>query len=54
MVNSSAIDVPELQIPRDLKFAPNAKSCVVAFNVSLFDLKNERFKSQEIQSFEIM
>lgn len=47
------IDFPEIQIPKDLKFPPNATYCTVAFNVGLFDLVNNTYKSQEVQSFEI-
>jgi len=47
------IDLPELQIPRDLKPAPNASTCLIAFRVMLFDLMNENYKTQEIQSIDI-
>ena len=47
------IDLPEIQIPKDLKFPTNAKYCTVGFSVTLFDLHNDRYKIQEIQSFEI-
>lgn len=47
------IDLPEMQIPGDLKFPANARYCTVAFSVALFDLNNEQYKSHEIQSFEI-
>ena len=45
--------MPEIQIPKDLKFPTNAKYCTVAFSVTLFDLHNDKYKIQEIQSFEI-
>lgn len=48
-----AIDLPEMQISKDLKFPTNASYCVVAFSVTLFDLDNDKYESQEIQSFEI-
>ena len=48
-----SIDLPEIQIPKDIKFMPSATYCVVAFNVTLFDLKNDQYKNQEIQTFEI-
>ncbi|RZK53224.1 MAG: hypothetical protein EOO91_18040 [Pedobacter sp.] len=47
------ISLPELLIPRDLTFAPNAKYCTVAFKVTLFDLKSKAYLNQEIQSFEV-
>ncbi|TCC95985.1 hypothetical protein [Pedobacter hiemivivus] len=47
------IDLPEMQIPKDLKFPTKAKYCTVAFSVTLFDLNNERYEGQKIQSFEI-
>ncbi|MBE9602755.1 hypothetical protein [Pedobacter sp. MC2016-24] len=47
------IDLPELDIPRDLKPAMNANFCIMAFDVMLFDLENGKYKQQEIQSFEI-
>ncbi|SMC73750.1 hypothetical protein [Pedobacter nyackensis] len=50
---TATIDFPEMQIPKDIKFPSSATYCVVAFSVTLFDLKNDQYKSQEVQSFEI-
>jgi hypothetical protein len=47
------ITLPEMLIPRDLAFAPDAKYCTVVFEVTLFDLKNSLYRTQEAQSFEI-
>ena len=47
------IDLPEMQISKDLKFPANASYCIVAFNVMLLDLDNDKCENQEIQSFEI-
>lgn len=47
------IELPEMQIPKDLKFPTKARYCIVAFCVTLFDLNNDRYETQEIQSFEI-
>ncbi|MEQ7799051.1 hypothetical protein ABDJ41_04480 [Pedobacter sp. ASV1-7] len=47
------IDFPEIKVPKDLKFPPNARYCTVAFSVTLFDLENDQFQLQDIQSFEI-
>jgi hypothetical protein len=51
--NQVNIAVPEMYIPNDLKFPARAKYCILAFNVCLFDLENDLYKTQEIQSFEI-
>lgn len=47
------IDLPEMGAPKDLKFPLNASYCVMAFSVTLYDLNNTRFKSQEVQTIEI-
>lgn len=47
------IDLPEIQVPNDLKFPPDASNCIMAFSVTLFGLNHDQYKSQEIQSFEI-
>lgn len=47
------ISLPELLVPRDLTFAPNAKYCTVAFEVTLIDLKSKQYLRQEVQSFEV-
>ncbi len=47
------IDIPEIQVLKELKFPPNARYCTVAFNVMLLDLENNEYKDQEVQSFEI-
>ncbi|TCC93964.1 hypothetical protein EZ428_04105 [Pedobacter frigiditerrae] len=47
------ISLPEMLVPRDLIFAPNAKYCTVAFKVTLFDLKSKEYLNQEVQSFEV-
>lgn len=47
------VDLPEIQIAKDLKFPTNANYCIVAFSVTLFDLDNDKYDTQEIQSFEI-
>lgn len=47
------IDLPEMQVSKDLKFPANASYCIIAFSVTLFDLDNDKYETQEIQSFEI-
>lgn len=47
------IDIPEIQIPKELKFPTDIWHCTLAFNVSLFDLTNNQYKTQEVQSIEI-
>nr|WP_121269920.1 hypothetical protein [Pedobacter schmidteae] len=47
------IDLPEIKIPKELKFPEKAKYCTVAFSVSLFDLGADQCFSNEIKSFEI-
>ena len=47
------IDLPEMQVSKDLKFPANASYCIVAFSVTRFDLDNDKYKTQEVQSFEI-
>lgn len=47
------IDLPEIKIPKELKFPENAQYCTVAFSVSLFDLNTNQYFSNEIKSFEI-
>lgn len=51
--NQLTISIPEMQVPNDLKFPERARYCIIAFHVCLLDLKNDLYKSQEIQSFEI-
>jgi len=47
------IDLPEIKIPKELKFPVNAQSCTVAFSVSLFDLNNNQYTGEDVKSFEI-
>lgn len=47
------IDLPEIKIPKELKFPENAQYCMVAFSVSLFDLNSNKYISNEIKSFEV-
>lgn len=47
------INVPEIQIPKDLKFPTDIWHCTLAFNVSLFDLTHNQYRTQEVQSIEI-
>lgn len=47
------IDLPEMQVSKDLKFPANASYCIIAFSVTLFDLNNDKYETQEIQSFDI-
>jgi len=47
------IDFPEMDIPKDLAFAPKAKCCTVAVKVLLLDLHHELLLTQDIQSFDI-
>ncbi|TCC92177.1 hypothetical protein EZ428_10640 [Pedobacter frigiditerrae] len=47
------ISLPEMLVPRDLTFAPNARYCTVAFEVILIDLKSKQYLRQDAQSFEI-
>lgn len=42
------IDMPEMEIPKDLKSLPNAKYCTVAFALTLFDLKNDNYEKQNV------
>lgn len=47
------IDIPEIQIPKELKFPTNARYCTVVFNVSFFDFEHNQYKNLELQSFEV-
>lgn len=47
------ITVPEMHIPNELRFPERARYGVIAFHVCLLDLKNDLYKNQEIQSFEV-
>ncbi|ETZ19251.1 hypothetical protein [Pedobacter sp. V48] len=47
------IALPELHIPKDLKFPADGKNCVIAFQLALFDLQNYWRFAQETQSIEI-
>jgi len=52
--NLLQIDLPEMQIPKDLKFHENGSYGVLGFQVVLFDLQHGKYnKSQEIQITEI-
>jgi hypothetical protein len=52
--NLMHIDLPEIHIPRDLKFHKDGSYCVLGFQVALFDLQHGYYdKSQGIQTTEI-
>lgn len=51
--NQLNINVPEMNIPNELRFPERARYCIIAFHVCLLDLKNNLYRSQEIQSFEV-
>ena len=54
-ITSDAIKIalPEMHIPKDLKFPTEGNNCILAFQVALFDLENYRCRKQETQSIEI-
>ncbi|WP_449435683.1 hypothetical protein [Pedobacter steynii] len=47
------IALPEMNIPKDLKFPTEGNNCIFAFQLALFDLENYRCLNQETQSIEI-
>nr|WP_294871597.1 hypothetical protein [uncultured Pedobacter sp.] len=47
------IALPEMHIPKDLKFPTDGNNCILAFQLALFDLENYRGLKQETQSIEI-
>nr|WP_068886941.1 hypothetical protein [Pedobacter panaciterrae] len=47
------VTLPEMHIPRDLKFPTEGKNCILAFQAALFDLENYRRLKQDAQSVEI-
>lgn len=51
--NVLEIDLPEMQIPRDLRFHENGSYCVLGFQVAMFDLQQGSYNVQEIQVMEV-
>ena len=51
--NNLQINLPEINIPMELKFPVNGAYCVLAFELALFDLQNGRYKKEAIQTTEI-
>lgn len=47
------VDLPEMQIPKELKFPANAQYCTLAFCVTLYDLNNDQYSRDEIKVVEI-
>lgn len=51
--NILQIELPELQLPQDLKFLKSATHCRLNCTVVSFDLKNERMLLQEVHTADI-
>lgn len=47
------VEFPNMLIPADLTLINHATYCNIAIKVALFDLKNNKFLVQDVQSFEI-
>lgn len=47
------IALPEMHIPKDLKFPTEGNNCILAFQLAQFDLENYKRLEQQTQSIEI-
>lgn len=47
------IDVPEINLPSDLRYASKVYNCILGFRVALFDLEHHKFTKQEVQTLEM-